>query len=63
MNIPWEKINHDGERRKARARICKRLRSPGINSARLGIDFLAPLRVYKYGLRTDIFGTIFRITN
>jgi hypothetical protein len=33
-----------------RARICKRLRIPGINSARLGIDCLAHLKVYKYRL-------------
>jgi hypothetical protein len=33
-----------------RARICKRLWSPGINSARLGIDSWAPEKVYKYGL-------------
>jgi hypothetical protein len=33
-----------------RAGICKRLRSPGIDSARLGIVSLAPSKVYKYGL-------------
>jgi hypothetical protein len=30
-------------------RICKRLRSPGIDSARLGIDSWAPKKVYKFG--------------
>jgi hypothetical protein len=34
-----------------RARVSKLLRSPGIESARLGIDIWAPLKVYKYGLR------------
>ena len=33
-----------------RTRICKRLRNPGIDSARLGIDAGAPFKVYKYRL-------------
>ncbi len=50
---------YEMERNLYRARICKRLRSPGIDSkksiplayvTRLGIDFWAPLNVYKYGL-------------
>jgi hypothetical protein len=32
------------------ARICKRLWSPGIDSARVGIDSWTPKKVYKYGL-------------
>ncbi len=39
------------KREEIRARISKLLRSPGIESARLGIDIWAPLKVYKYGLR------------
>ncbi len=37
-----------------RAHICKRLRKPRIDSARLGIDFWAPEKVYKYGLCAGI---------
>ncbi len=33
------------------ARICKCLRSPEIDSARLGIGSWAPETVYKFGLR------------
>jgi hypothetical protein len=36
--------------RLTRAQICKRLRSPEIDSDRLGIDSWAPQHVYKHGL-------------
>jgi hypothetical protein len=45
------------ERLQFRARICKRFRSLGIDSARLGIDSWALQKVYKFGLGSILYSS------